>query len=82
MPNRFHSFAEDESMEDKVIAVCAMIVVPFVIPYVADFRRDELKRELTRFGSQMEDWLGLYVDEARRRLCAAIDTETEMAVAI
>ncbi|GHS89003.1 hypothetical protein AGMMS49957_11450 [Synergistales bacterium] len=81
-PHVFHSFAEDESMEDKVIAVCAMIVVPFVIPYVADFRRDELKYELTRFKSQMEDWLELYVDEVRLRLDGNDKAETALAVAI
>jgi hypothetical protein len=72
---KFHSFAENESIEDKVIAVCAMIVVPFVIPYVADYRRSELKNELARFKPQMEDWLGLYIDEVRGRLGVSADVE-------
>jgi GTP-binding protein EngB required for normal cell division len=79
---RFYSFAEDESAEEKVITACAMIIVPFVIPFVADFRRDELKEDLTLFKSQMEDWLGSYIDEVSERLMGGAEADAAPSIAI
>ena len=64
----FQSSAEFQSMEDKVIEIIAMTVLPFMIPLVPGFKRDEVRECLEDFRTLMERWLDEYIAAVRQAL--------------
>jgi GTPase SAR1 family protein len=60
---RFHCEAEYMSLEDKIADIIACIVFPIALPFVADFRRYDMKEALDGYEKRMMKWLEGYVDE-------------------
>ena len=67
---RFYCDAEFQSTEDKVIEIIAMIIFPVGIFCEADSKREEIKKSLGRFKSQIEHWLDKYLAAIRDNLRA------------
>jgi GTP-binding protein EngB required for normal cell division len=64
----FHCAEEEMSAEDKAIDILACVVFPIVLPFVAEYKRDELKEKLNGYEARMREWLEGCVEEIRARL--------------